>query len=409
MIRSTKISLKFANTSKLKSVHQFIDDYKKLVIQFVDLTWEVEGLKPLLPKEITSQVSTTLSARIIQCAGKQASGIVRGTKEKQKKRLKQIEKFNNTGQFKKARKLQAIYDKVKVSKPDIQNVEPELDSRFVKIDLEKSNTSFDGWVTLTSIGNKLKLVLPFKRTKPFNKLFKKGTLKQGIRISKKGFTFMFDIEKPLKTEGSVLGIDIGKTTAISCSNGWYSKPDNHNHDLTTILNKMSRKKTDSKAFERCQEQRKNYINWSINQLNLDKTKRVNIENIKGLRFGKNVSKKLRHWTYTEIFDKIERQCEDNGVQVFKISPTYTSQRCSNCGWTCRSNRKGKQFKCGHCGFTMDADLNASLNIALPLPAISKQQRLKKASKEGFYWLPEGQAPIVPVVNKTNNNEIHIFH
>jgi len=36
MIRSTKINLKFANTARLKSVHQFIDDYKKLVIQFID-------------------------------------------------------------------------------------------------------------------------------------------------------------------------------------------------------------------------------------------------------------------------------------------------------------------------------------------------------------------------------------
>lgn len=50
MIRSTKINLKFANTAKLKSVHQFIDDYKKLVIQFVDLTWEIEGSLAINPK-----------------------------------------------------------------------------------------------------------------------------------------------------------------------------------------------------------------------------------------------------------------------------------------------------------------------------------------------------------------------
>ncbi len=42
----------------------------------------------------------------------------------------------------------------------------------------------------------------------------------------------------------------------------------------------------------------------------------------------------------------------------------TSQTCSKCGHVSRSNRKGKQFKCVHCGFSLDADLNASRNIAI---------------------------------------------
>ena len=53
----------------------------------------------------------------------------------------------------------------------------------------------------------------------------------------------------------------------------------------------------------------------------------------------------------DIFDKLESIALDAGVQIKKINPTYTSQRCSSCGWTRKSNRKGKQFKCGQCGFT----------------------------------------------------------
>jgi len=113
MIRSTKTSNKFSNEGKLEKLHLFMDEYRKVVKQFVDLLWEAEKIPTLLPKEITSQVQTWLSARMVQCAGKQASGIVRGTKKKQSKRMFIINKMKEEGKFKKARKLQAIYDKNK--------------------------------------------------------------------------------------------------------------------------------------------------------------------------------------------------------------------------------------------------------------------------------------------------------
>lgn len=400
MIRSTKTSTKFSNKEKKNELNSFIDEYRNVVSQFVDLLWNEPKIPSLLPKELTSQVDTWLSARMLQCAGKQASAIVRGTQKKQKQRLYIIDKLNSEGQFKKARRLQRIYDEASVSKPNISQVEPELDSRFVKIDLE-NETSFDGWITLTSIGNKLKIVLPFKKTKHFNEMLRKGTLKLGVRLNKSNFTFMFDLQEvEKKPKGSVLGIDIGQTTTLSCSNGVTSKKNNHNYDLASITDILSRKKKGSKGFQKAIEHRKNYVNWTINQLNLNGIKQVNIEKIKHLRRGKRSSRGLSHWTYTEIFDKLESYCTEQGVLVKKVSPTYTSQRCSNCGWTRKSNRKGKLFKCEKCSFECDSDLNASLNITLELPEISRKQRLQQVNRIGFYWNVEGQESIVPVVQIT---------
>ena len=86
MIRSTKVSFKFANTNRKATLSNFIDEYNRLCQFFVDMTWEIKELPALLPKEMTDQAETYLSARVVQCAAKQASGIVRGTREKQKKR-----------------------------------------------------------------------------------------------------------------------------------------------------------------------------------------------------------------------------------------------------------------------------------------------------------------------------------
>jgi len=212
MIKSTKTSIKFARTNKKNNIDLFLKEYKNVLVQFVDLLWNTENIPTLLPKEITNQVTTWLSARMVQCAGKQASGIIRGVYKKQNKQKYILNKLIEEGQVKKARKLQKIIDQIKLSKPNIDNIEAELDSRFIKIDLN-NKTSFDGWIVIGSIGNKLKIKIPFKKSKHFNKMIELGKIKTGIRIGNKEITFMFDLSDPIKKEtGITLGIDIGQNT-----------------------------------------------------------------------------------------------------------------------------------------------------------------------------------------------------
>jgi putative transposase len=51
-------------------------------------------------------------------------------------------------------------------------------------------------------------------------------------------------------------------------------------------------------------------------------------------------------------------------RVEKITPAYTSQRCSACGQEDRDSRESRAvFRCTACGFTCNADVNAAINIA----------------------------------------------
>ena len=120
-----------------------------------------------------------------------------------------------------------------------------------------------------------------------------------------------------------------------------------------------------------------------------------------MRKGKKFSRRLSHWTYADIFSKLESKCGELGVQVTRVSPTYTSKRCSECGWTRSRNRKKKLFKCGHCDFSCDADLNASRNIAANLKPIGYKNRHRFDIRTGFFWRSEEQEHIVPVVKKVN--------
>jgi putative transposase-like DNA-binding protein len=51
-------------------------------------------------------------------------------------------------------------------------------------------------------------------------------------------------------------------------------------------------------------------------------------------------------------------------RVEKVSPVYTSQRCSACGHVDRHSRESQaRFRCTACGFACHADVNAAINIA----------------------------------------------
>jgi len=55
------------------------------------------------------------------------------------------------------------------------------------------------------------------------------------------------------------------------------------------------------------------------------------------------------------------KAERAGGQVIRVNPKHTSNLCSACQRKTPS-RIGDEFRCAHCGHTMDRDHNAALNI-----------------------------------------------
>jgi putative transposase len=52
-----------------------------------------------------------------------------------------------------------------------------------------------------------------------------------------------------------------------------------------------------------------------------------------------------------------------GGELIAVKPHYTSQECSKCHHICKENRRTLAvFKCVSCGFTINSDLNASMNV-----------------------------------------------
>jgi len=76
------------------------------------------------------------------------------------------------------------------------------------------------------------------------------------------------------------------------------------------------------------------------------------------------NRRFHGWSFAQLRRFIEYKAEDRGCTVAEVDPRHTSQRCSRCGHTARTNRRSRAlFQCRACNFTLHADLNAARNIA----------------------------------------------
>lgn len=170
LIRSSSMTLQFATEKKLNTLDTVFDEYTRVVNLYVD---EYAQSKTL-PKFTLLKVNTWLSARLQQCAGKQALEVVRSTRKKDfelsQKRYKKIYKYflcKNRQQKFLLKKMSELRLNYKI-KPYFNGKTINIDNRFWKIN--QSTNTFDFWLVLSSIGNKIKLILPLKNHK-HNKKF----------------------------------------------------------------------------------------------------------------------------------------------------------------------------------------------------------------------------------------------
>jgi putative transposase len=202
-------------------------------------------------------------------------------------------------------------------------------------------------------------------------------------------------QAPAVMPGAVLALDKGINTFIYASDGNFV-------DGTLLLSKREYYRKRRKELQRLstrsakrvlrslsgREKRFaiDYVHCIVNQLIAKPYTAYAVEDLVHIRSQgkkkKSFNYKLSHWVYNKFDTVLTYKAEQQGKQVIKVSPRYTSQRCSlavvacadaeamarklaksaACGYIAKANRRGQVFKCGKCGFNAHADYNASLNI-----------------------------------------------
>jgi IS605 OrfB family transposase len=207
---------------------------------------------------------------------------------------------------------------------------------------------------------------------------------------------------PPQRTGRVLGVDLGRTDIAHTSEGdnWngqqLNKVRDHYSRLRAVLQRKASKGTRS-SRRRCRQllqrlsgkerrfqsrQRcvaKTWVNHRISKAIVSRAKATNsaiaLEDLTGIRErinqqprSKAERRRANSWAFYQLRQFLEYKALRAGVALILVPPAYTSQTCHRCLHIhpdpAQSYRSGKQFKCGHCGWEGDADLNGANVIAL---------------------------------------------
>ena len=190
-----------------------------------------------------------------------------------------------------------------------------------------------------------------------------------------------DIPSPAVTEpDGFIGVDMGIVNIATTSTGqnWSGATLNRRrgHDLA-LRKKLQQKGTKSaKRLLRKRAGREARFatdtNHTISKRIVTEAQRtgkgIAVEDLTGIRSRVRLRKPqrvtLHSWAFAQLGHFLSYKAEAAGVALVQINPAYTSQQCSDCGHIDKKNRIDQAtFACRSCGVSLNADTNASLNIA----------------------------------------------
>ncbi len=120
-----------------------------------------------------------------------------------------------------------------------------------------------------------------------------------------------------------------------------------------------------KLHQRLTNIRTDYINKIVSSIIKQKPSYITIEdlNVKGMMKNKHLSKAITSQKFFEFKTKLMSKCKQNDVELRIVDRFYPSSKtCSQCGEIKKDLKlSDRVYKCS-CGFVIDRDLNASINL-----------------------------------------------
>lgn len=205
-------------------------------------------------------------------------------------------------------------------------------------------------------------------------------------VYKKGKFYLFQTvdvpEQDIEDIEEFIGVDFGINDIISTSDNTKHSADwinQYREKRQKVRSSIQRKDTRNsrKLLKRLSGKERttatilnHTISKSLVQSAKEQGKGIAIEDLTNIRFtskrrNKKFRTKLGCWNFGQLRKFLEYKSLLNGVKLVVVEPRYTSQTCSCCKHI--GKRTNKVFKCTNqnCEVdVLDADYNASLNIAL---------------------------------------------
>lgn len=338
-----------------------------------------------------ADVPTRLSDRWQRCAWQQACGVV-----------------------------QSWYANARENPPVLHNICLQANANVVVIEPAETPT-FDFWLRISTLeaGRPIRVPISlYGRAKEsisgFPKLCTGVTLNQ--RDGQWYATFVVERRGPKPKSSQVIGIDIGMVNIVSTSAG--HRYGQVSSELRRRVERSAEKRRRKQKLNACLKRKgkpivdlcdtraeafaRNEIGRALNQMlnELPTGAAVAVErlSVKDMRFkSRQMNRALRASQLGYARDKLQFKLNERSIRYRSVQPAYSSQECSQCGFTFPMNRRSQdRFVCLWCGYEANADENASSVIAkrfgdAELNALSFRDVERLLAKRFMQRLPDARS------------------
>jgi len=395
----TQIRLLEANAGKLAALDELAPVYLLLCQQYVMLFCMEEApdklRAPLYP--------TPLSERWHRVAIMQAAGIARSWRTNRAQAYQQyqedLERYqqhqaDGTSRAKATEPVWHEWNVATLREPCIQ-----ANVNVVKLE-ESRDSTYDYWLTISTLSKGQPMQVPVKLAAyhkeqlmdPKTHLARK--LNTSVQLNQREglwwLTLSYDEEVTVQTppDAPVVGIDVGIANFVTTSTGKHygsfhkNLRARHKRDrakrrrkakLRACLKKKGVQKlpsTSSRTGQRLIRHVKQEINYAVNQCYKDPDhqgvqfayEQLSVASMRFKARAQNAYLRASHLGH--IPQQILWNSQKRGVVATPVSSAYSSQECSVCHYTDRTNRPDQRtFRCQVCGFEAHADHNAAINLS----------------------------------------------
>ena len=223
-----------------------------------------------------------------------------------------------------------------------------------------------------------------------------------------------------------IAVDMGTTHYLTTSEGekvdnprWYRKAEGLLHKPNQT---MARRKKGSNRWqkavhasalhqERTANKRKDFIGKLVYKLYHHQKNSVLVTEdlgVSNMVKNKHLSKSISDASWATFFEWAGNIAERDGFHFHQVDPKNTSQICSCCGEKApkKLSLSVRTFNCGYCGFSLDRDHNAALNILFRAAAALRGERwvaplyeARNNPNKAFGWTNAKQLSLFDVLNK----------
>ncbi|MCL4299009.1 MAG: transposase [Anaerolineae bacterium] len=411
--------LKFdrANDRKRHKLDELSVEYLRVVQRYINWLIDHQQREPKRYAPIPeAEIPTALSDRWQRCGWQQACGIV-----------------------------QSWYSNERTNRPVLHNLCIQANANVVKIEPPEKASSFDLWLRISTLDKGKPVLIPLtlygraqETLTQFPKLCSSVTL--NCRDGEWYATLVVEKRGPKAKTKEVIGHDIGLVNILSNSTGQrygqispqlrqrveHSQARYRRKQKLNACLKRKGLPTVNLSDQRTEAFARNEIGRALNQMLNEFPERAAAAleklSVKDMKFkSRQMNRVLRAGQLGYIRDRLKFKLDERGIRYRSVQPAYSSQECSQCGFTFSLNRRTQaDFECLWCGFRTHADHNASVVIAerfddealnaLPFREVQMELALRflrqllgagrasaglELQSEVTIWLPRGKV-VVPV-------------